>query len=179
MRIPQALSLILLCVFFAACKAMPPRDFKGSNPVFDPILFFKGHTVSSGVIENRSGKPMQEISTRTEGKMKDNRLVIEQDLVFEKHQRHQHRSWQIVRLDEHHLYATANDIIGTAHGQLYGPMFQWSFRLKDASGNPLKTVRMSQCMYAQPDGKSVIIRTIIRKAGIIVVAITEQFCKTD
>ena len=105
--------------------------------------------------------------------------MIEQDLVFEKRQRHNHRSWQIVRLDDHHLEATANDIIGTAHGQVFGPMFQWSFRLKDASGNPLKTVRMSQYMYAQSDGKTLIIRTLIRKAGIIVIAITEQFHKVD
>ena len=41
--------------------------------------------------------------------------------------------------------------------------------------NPLMRVRITQWMYLQPGGQTLIIRTVIRKAGIQVVQITEHF----
>jgi starvation-inducible outer membrane lipoprotein len=37
--------------------------------------------------------------------------------------------------------------------------------------------RLSQTMYLMPDGKTLIIRSIIRKFGVLVTQITEQFQK--
>ena len=36
---------------------------------------------------------------------------------------------------------------------------------------------MSQFMYVMPDGKTMIIRSVLRKFGIVIVQITEQFVK--
>ena len=143
---------------------------------FDPIRFFSGHTHSEGYFEKRGGQPSQRITTETSGRMKDGVLYIEQDLKPEKG-KPQHRSWQLRGGDGHTVSATANDIIGTAHGIIRGNMLQWSVHLALSPGNPLKNVRMTQYMYLQPDGRSLIIRSVIRKAGIVVAEVSEQFWK--
>ncbi len=156
---------------------MKPAAFEKGNTKLDPLKFFVGPTHSSGVLENHGGKPTARITTETEGILKDDVLSIEQDLYPEGGKKN-HRSWKLRQIDEHHVDATANDIVGTAHGLLYGNEFSWSFRLKLADRKFIKHVSMSQNMYLMPDGQTMIIRSVIRKFGIVVAQITEEFRKS-
>ena len=155
---------------------MKPADFDKGNSKSDLVKFFIGKTTSDGVIENPAGKPTARIKTETEGTLKDGIIINEQDLYPEGGKKN-HRSWQLRQIDEHHVDATANDIDGIAHGLLYGNNFSWTFRLKLSQRNFIKHLRMSQNMYLMPDGKSMIIRSVLRKFGITVVQITEEFQK--
>ena len=161
-------------MILASCTSMKPSDFAAGRPLFDPAEFFTGHTKSSGVLENRAGAPKQRVRTETFGKWAGDSLELEQDLVFGDGQR-QHRSWRIRRVDAHRYEATANDVIGTIRGESYGNVFHWSFRLALSPGNPLGNVHMSQWMYLQPDGRTVINHSTISKLGIVVAQVTEQF----
>lgn len=176
MRTLSLLISIISVFLLSGCSAMKTAQFADGRPMLQPEGFFLGKTQSTGVLENRGGRPTKRITTETVGTMANGVLNIEQDLKTE-NGRTTHRAWQIRTIDAHHVDATANDIAGTAHGTLYGNVFHWSFTLKLKPGNPLMNVRMSQTMYLQPDGKTLIIRSIIRKFGIIVAEITEQFVK--
>lgn len=155
---------------------MKPAAFEKSDVTLEPVSFFGGHTRSSGVVENRGGKPTARITTQTSGTLKDSLLNIEQDLFTEGGKKN-HRSWKLQLVDQNHVDATANDIDGTAHGLLYGNAFSWTFRLKLANRKFIKHARMSQHMYLMPDGKTLIIRSVIRKFSLVVAQITEQFQK--
>lgn len=155
---------------------MKPDAFANGRPLFEPEKFFTGHTRSWGIFETRGGAPTQRITTETWGHWEGSVLHLEQDLAFESGKR-QHRSWRLRRLDAHHYEATANDVIGTAHGVAYGNAFRWSFTVALAPGNPLSRVRLTQWMYLQPDGRTMINRDTIRKSGIIVAQVTEEFRK--
>ena len=150
--------------------------FQETHPTSTPIKFFIGKTKSDGVIENNAGKPTARIKTETVGIAKDNVIKIEQDL-YPEGKKTNHRSWQLRQIDEHHVDATANDIDGTAHGVLNGNHFSWTFRLKLQQRKFIKHLRMSQNMYLMPDGNSMIIRSVLRKFGFVVVQITEEFQK--
>jgi hypothetical protein len=160
----------------AGCSSMPVAEFDDSRPLFDPVSFFTGVTRSSGVIETRGGNPAKRITTKTEGVVKDGSLIIDQELAVVG-SKVRYRHWKIRRTDAHHVEATANDIAGTARGEVYGNALRWSFTLVRKRGNPLANVRMSQSMYLQPGGETLIIRSVIRKAGIVVAQVTEQFRK--
>ena len=176
MRILQIIIPIAFFFFVSGCASMKPAAFENAGPKLDPVKFFVGHTHSSGVIENRGGKPTLRITTKTDGILKDGIIFIEQDLYPEGGKKN-HRSWQLRQIDEHHVDATANDIAGTAHGLLYGNEFSWSFRHKFSERKIIKRVRMSQNMYLMTDGKTLIIRSVFRKFGMVVAQITEQFTK--
>ena len=172
-------------VFFLAfiiiaggCSSLKPESFKSTQPKLDPVKFFGGHTHSSGVLESKSGKPSTRITTNTTGVFSDGILKIEQDL-FPENGKKNHRSFNLKITDANHVEGTGSDISGIAHGFLYGNYFTWTFRLKIANKGLVQHVTMTQFMYLMPDGKTMIIRSVIRKFGIIVKQITEQFHKDD
>ncbi|HXG90146.1 MAG TPA: DUF3833 family protein [Vicinamibacterales bacterium] len=171
--------LLAVVVSFLGCaSAMKPVDFAGGAPPFDPIAFFTGMTTSSGVQENRGGTPVKRVTTRTSGHLERDVLHLEQDLQFGT-DKPQHRSWQIRRIDAQRYEATANDIIGTARGEAHGNVFHWRFTVARSPGNPLKNVRVSQWMHLQPDGRTMIIHSTIRKFGVAVGQVTEQFVRAS
>ncbi len=153
---------------------MKVSEFQSGCPLLNPAEFFTGHTSSSGVMENRGGAPVKRVTTTTAGHWEGATLHLEQDL-FLGEAKPQHRSWRIRKLDAHRYEATANDMVGTASGEAYGNVFHWSFTLALSPGNPLANVRMSQWMYLQPDGRTLINHSTIRKLGIVVAQVTEQF----
>ncbi len=171
------LALLVLFVL-ASCSTLKPENFRSSEPILDPVNFFGGHTHSAGVMEARNGKPSERITTKTTGVYANGILSIEQDLYPEK-KKQNHRSFKLKLIDEHHVESTGSDISGTARGELYGNYFTWSFRLKIADKGLVQHVNMTQYMFLMPDGKTLIIRSVIRKFGIIVKEITEQFHKDD
>lgn len=158
----------------AGCASLKTTDFAGQQPVLAPDRFFTGHARSTGVLENRDGAPMQHVTTATSGHWENHVLHLEQDLAFSGGKK-QHRSWQLRREDAHHFSATANDIIGTAHGEAYGNVFHWSFILALTPGNPFTNIRMSQWMYLQPDGRTMLNHTTISKLGLVLAQVTEAF----
>ncbi len=155
---------------------MQVSEFKDERPEFRPTEFFAGRTRSVGVIENRGGAPREIVRTETHGEWEGDWLQIEQDLTFGK-SAPQHRSWRVRQIDPHHYEATANDIVGTARGEAWGNAFHWSFTLALSPGNPLANLRMSQWMYLQPDGRTMLNHSTLRKFGIVVGQATEQFRK--
>jgi hypothetical protein len=176
MRFLQFIFTVGILIYLTGCASMKPATFANADKKLKPIDFFVGHTRSTGVIENKVGKPTARIVTVTDGIRIDSIISIEQDLFTEGGKKN-HRSWKLKVIDEHHLDATANDIHGTAHGILYGNNFSWTYRLKLSQRKYIKHLRMSQNMYVMPDGKTMIIRSVLRKFGMVVVQITEQFVK--
>lgn len=172
------ISTFLLLIVLTGCSTLKPASFSSSEPILDPVKFFGGHTHSTGVLEGRSGKPADRITTKTEGVYANAVLSIAQDLYPEKGKPN-HRSFILKLTDANHVEATGSDIVGIARGVLYGNYFTWRFRLKIANKGLVKHVNMTQYMYLMPDGKTLIIRSVIRKFGIIVKQITEQFHKED
>ena len=165
---------LCLSAALTGCASLKPSDFATSAPIFDPVKFFTGHTKSSGVLENRAGAPTQRVTTATSGHVRAGTLHLEQDLTFSDGKK-QHRTWEIRKVDTHSFVATANDVIGTIRGEAYGNAFHWQFPLALRPGNPLANVEMSQWMYLQPDGRTMINHTTIKKAGIVVGQVSEQF----
>jgi hypothetical protein len=176
MRIYQLIITTSVIILFAGCASMKPAAFINGQPKLDPVNFFGGRTRSAGVMETPGGKPTRRITTETQGTIKDGVLYIEQNLYPEGKQKN-HRIFVLHQIDEHHVDATADDIVGTAHGLLYGNQFTWTFRHTLINRKFIRHVRLTQYMYLMPDGKTLIIRSVARKFGFVLAQITEQFEK--
>jgi len=149
---------------------------KGGRPLFNPQTFFSARTHSWGIFETRSGDPSKILHTQTVGHWEGGVLKFEQDLEIEG-SRKTHRSWSIRRVDAHHYSAVGTGIVGTARGEAHGNAFHLDFTIDAIPGNPLAHLHMSQWMYLQPDGVTMVNRDTLTKAGVIVAEITEQFHK--
>ena len=165
-------------VFIAAvggCASLAPRQFTGSAPTFDPVVFFTGRTRSWGVFENRAGQPARRFSTVCDGRREaDGTLVLDQTFTYEDG-KVQQRHWRIRRLDAHRYMATANDVVGTGEGEAYGNAFRWEYTVALSPGNPLGNVRLRQWMYLQVGGQTMVNRASVLKFGVLVAQVTEEF----
>lgn len=172
----KAASILAAVSLIAGCASRPISSFHNGRPLFDPMKYFAGRTHSWGLFETPSGQPKSLLETTTEGRLASDGLHFEQDLKFEDGQK-MHRSWLVRRVDAHHYTATGTGIVGVARGTAYGNVFHLEFTLDAVPGNPLRHVQMSQWMYLQSDGVTMVNRDTLRKAGIVVAQITEQFRK--
>ena len=167
-----------LCAFglclLAGCSSLAPERFAGSKPEFDPMAFFTGRVRSSGVFENRSGDPARRFTTSCAGHMDGGVLVLDQEFVYDDGHRQQ-RHWRIRRTDAHHLEATANDVVGTGTGEVYGNAFRWEYTVALKPGNPLYDVHLKQWMYLQADGRTMVNRATVTKLGVEIAQVTEFF----
>lgn len=158
------------------CASKPVATFRDGRPILDPEKFFAGHTRSWGVFESRSGDPTEILHTETWGHLAGGAFHFEQDLLFGDGKK-KHRTWLIRRADDHHYTATGTGIVGVARGEAFGNAFHLDFTLDALPGNPLGHVHMSQWMYLQSDGVTLVNRDTLTKLGVIVAEITEQFHK--
>lgn len=165
----------LVAVSLSGCsEPMAIEKFAGTGPTFDPIVFWTGHTVSRGVLENRSGEPTEVIRTECVGEAEgSDGLHMMQTLTMGDGSM-QHRDWHMRRTGAGRYEATANDIVGTVSGVASGPAFHWTWTLATRPGNSLFNVRMDQWMLLMDDG-AMVNRTIISKLGVTLAQVTEQF----
>jgi hypothetical protein len=165
---------LLLAATLAACsKPLPMAHFAATKPTFDAVAFWSGHHRSWGVIENRAGGPTDTVTTDclgtpegTDGLHMVQTLTLGDGTV-------QHRDWHL-RRNGHDFIATANDMVGEAHGTASGRVFHWSFVLATKPGNALFNVTFDQWMYLLDDG-SMMNRTTVRKIGVIIAEVSEVF----
>jgi hypothetical protein len=172
MLLLRLLFFIHVLTFFGC--ALKPADFARSAPSFDIQAFYTGHTRSTGVIENRAGEPLQRVATETWGRMKNGQLELTQDIRMGEN-KPQRRVWLIRRVNARHFEATTSSVVGTARGESAGNAFRFSYLLALQPGNPLSWVRMTHWMYLQPDGRTMLNRVAVRKAGFLVAQISEIF----
>lgn len=162
-------------LLLVGCSApLTPDKFAGTGS-FDPVAFFTGHVTSWGVEENRDGQPIGIVTTDCVGTPTGPHSI---NMVQTLHVggKTQVRTWQFRQIGDGQYSATANDMDGTAMGTVSGRAFHWSWVLETAPGNSLKNVTMDQWFYRMDDG-AVMIRTIVSKAGVRLVGVSEQFEK--
>lgn len=180
LRSHPLLQRLLFCAAFAfsvtSFAGNPMGVVQNGRPVFKPERYFAGRTHSWGVFESRAGDPTKLIRTQTSGRWDGRLLKFEQDLQIQG-SKPSHRSWTIRKLDATHYTATGTGIVGIARGEARGNALHLVFTIEAVPGNPLARLHMSQWMYLQPDGVTMINRAIASKGGIILAEVTEQFRK--
>lgn len=170
----RLLAMTVLLMLTSCSNPLPVSRFAKDGPAFDPVQFFTGHVRSWGVLESRSGQPTSVVVTDCQGTADGpDGLRMTQTLTLDGGSPTT-REWRMSRVGEGRYQATANDMLGTATGEAAGRAFHWQWDLALSPGNPIKNVTMDQWWYLQDDG-SMLNRTMIRKLGIIVAEVTENF----
>ena len=171
---PGLAVVVFAAMWIGGCASLTPERFAAARPLFDPQAYFTGPVHSSGVFENRAGAPAKRFTTTSIGRRQGDTLLLDQEFTYEDGTRQQ-RHWRIRRVDAHRFDATAKDVVGTATGEAYGNAFRWQYTVALKPGNPLLDVRLTQWMYLEPDGLTMVNRATIKKLGIEVAQVTEYF----
>ena len=165
-----------LSTAFEAEARTPADVVKDGRPIFKVEKYFAGRTHSWGIFETRSGEPKEILHTQTWGRWDGGILQFEQDLEFQSGKK-SHRSWLIRRLDRPPRRGDWDWHRRNGSWEAYGNTLHLEFTLDAVPGNPLAHLHMSQWMYLQADGVTMVNRDTLTKAGVIITEITEQFHK--
>jgi len=162
-------------LLLASCAPpLKPAQFAGTG-AFNPIAFFTGHEISWGVEENRGGQPTGIVTTDCTG-TPDGTGGITMVQTLHTGGTTTTRTWHMRQTGAKTYTATANDMTGTTTATITGRAMHWRWTLETTPGNPLKNVTMNQWFYHMDNG-TVMIRTTISKAGLLLLQISEQFEK--
>lgn len=139
-----------------------------------PEMFFEGTTVSSGVIQNRSGAPTRRFKVEGRGTaMPDGTFRLEQNVSIEQ-QPTQNRIWVMRKVDAHHYTATLTDASGPVDAEAYGNLFHLRYPMKAPFGG-----QMEQWLYLQPGGLTVINEATVRVFGVVAAHLSERISRDD
>lgn len=148
--------LATACVL-GACSNMKLSDFQHTEPTLKLEEYFPGKSRAWGIFEDRFGTVRRQFTVDIEGSWDGEVLTLVEDFVYSDGETDQ-RIWKIRKTGPDTYAGTADDVIGTARGQVAGNALNWSYDfLLPLNGNTL-TVRLDDWMFLQDD------KTLINKA---------------
>ena len=164
-------------LLLTGCASLQPQDFAGSQTRFELDRYFEGQSKSWGVFENAGGTPKRYFTCDSYGRRNHaGDVVLSQKFHFNDGKT-QTRVWHIHRIDPTHWEATANDMIGSAHGTGIGNAFSWEYDITVDRSNPLATVHIRQWLYQAEGTTDVLSRLVITKLGIKFFEVSEVIHK--
>lgn len=146
-------ALLLFAIsLLTGCASMHAQDYAASTPSMDMLEYFSGQVHAWGVIQDRSGKVIRRFTLEMQGASRpDGGLAIHETLDYVDGG-HETRDWSVRRLDEHHVAATADGIVGTAQGEQYGDALHLKYVLQDRSSGSLREFPVDDWFFLQSDG---------------------------
>jgi hypothetical protein len=168
-------ALVIMVVCLTGCSSLKPRDFAQSTTKFEPDEYYLGKVSSWGVMENRRGEPHSRFTTESFGTREADGTTTIKQRFFYPGGKTQDRLWQVHRLDAHRYEATANDVVGKAHGVADGNVFRWEYTIALKPGNPFSHVHLKQWMYLPEETDTLFTRVVVTKLGIRVGEVAETF----
>ncbi|MFD3190079.1 DUF3833 domain-containing protein [Sedimentitalea sp. HM32M-2] len=160
--------------------AQRPAFYAETAPVFDLRRHLSGTFQSEGVIYGPLGRVDSRFVARMQGDWQGDQGTLRESFRFASGAT-QTRAWQLRLTDGNRFTATADDVVGTAHGEQSGAALRLIYRLRlpaDAGGHVLSVV---DWLYLTENG-SIVNRSEMRKFGIKVaelVATMRPLAPTD
>jgi len=130
---------------------MKPENFKGSQETLVLFDYFKGKTTAWGIFEDRFGNIRRQFQVNIKGTIEDEVLTLDEQFLYDDGERDQ-RIWKIRKTGHKTFEGTAEDVIGTAKGEIQGNALHWQYFLNLKVGNSSYKVHFDDWMFLQPGG---------------------------
>jgi hypothetical protein len=101
--------------------------------------------------------------------------VLDEDFTYSDGKK-ERRVWRLTRLDGGRYSGTADDVVGTAHGQAAGNAFQWAYTLRLPVDSKVYEVQFDDWMWLV-DERVMINKAVMSKFGIRLGEVTLAFSK--
>ncbi|UOA25636.1 DUF3833 family protein [Pseudosulfitobacter sp. DSM 107133] len=158
--------------------AQRPGDYAGADgPVFDLRRHLDGPLVCEGVIYGPFGRVTSRFHARINCTWDGDTGMMDELFTYSDGST-QARAWALRCHDGGGVSATADDVVGAAHGITSGPTFQMRYRIRlaeDLGGHVLRAV---DWMYLTPSG-TITNRSQFYKLGICVAELVATIRPAD
>jgi len=162
-------------ILLGGCGEVKIEDYAGSHPEFRVEEYFAGRTRAWGIFQTRDGALKRQFTVDLEGEMVGDEFVLDEHFVYRDGEVSQ-RVWRIRRIDAHTYEGRADDVVGVAHGRVFGQALNWRYDLRvEIDGKPW-TFAFDDWMFLHQDGV-LVNRAEMSKFGLRVGEVTLFFRK--
>jgi len=145
------IGLLFVTLLLSGCSSMKPQDFKGSEPKLNLFDYFNGNTTAWGIFEDRFGNIRRQFQVDIEGRIQGDELILDERFHYDDGEKDQ-RIWRIRQTGDKIYEGVADDVIGTAKGEVQGNALHWEYYLNLKVGDSLYKVHFDDWMFLQPGG---------------------------
>jgi len=123
----KRLTTVLLLILLAGCSGIDLKQYEGNTPELDLFAYFSGNTTGYGLVLNRKGELTRQFKVDIVGEINGaGELVLKEDFDWSDGEQSQ-RTWILRQADQHSYSGTAEDVVGSAEGTLYGNVLNWHY----------------------------------------------------
>jgi len=166
---------LLVILILTGCNTMKPQDFKESKPKLTLFDYFKGKTSAWGIFEDRFGNVRRQFQVDIEGRINGNEMTLDERFHYNDGEKDQ-RIWRIRKTGDQTFEGEADDVIGTAKGEVQGNALNWTYDLNLKVGDSSYKVHFDDWMFLQSGGV-MINRARLSKWGFDIGEVTLFFMK--
>ncbi|MFM7445137.1 MAG: DUF3833 family protein [Tabrizicola sp.] len=151
---------------FASFRAQKPEDYANASPVFDLTRHLSGPLLLEGMIHGPTGRVTSRFTADAMGDWQGSVGTLRETFYYDTG-RQQQREWKLKTFPDGRIEGTADDIVGTAHGQIAGSTVVMRYRCRLPAESGGHVLNVTDWMYLAPNG-TIMNRSQFTKAGIMV-----------
>ncbi len=174
MRIKAIVSLFA-SLLMTGCSPTKIEDYKDSQPRFDFVKFFKGHTHGHGIFQDYSGKVIRHFEVDILGSFENSKGQLHETFKWEDDSQST-RTWQVSIAEDGTVSGKASDGVGLGQGKSVGQAFQFEYVLLISAKGADREFSFDDWMYQVSDDV-IINKAKMKKFGFTVGEVTLYLTK--
>ena len=157
------------------CASQKIESYAAEKPVLDLAQYFNGTLDAYGVFTDRSGAVVKRFTVLMNCTWQGDEGVLDEDFTYSDGTQ-QKRIWRLTRLADGRFTGRADDVVGTAQGQVSGNAFYWTYTLNLPVDGKVYEVQFDDWMYLMTD-KVMLNKATMSKFGVRLGEVTLSFTK--
>lgn len=157
------------------CAAPSVERYAAERPVLDLRSYFNGTLDAHGIFTERSGQVVKRFTVLMQCTWNGDQGVLDESFTYSDGST-QKRIWRLTRHADGRYTGAADDVIGTAQGQVRGNAFHWTYTLALPVDGKVYEVQFDDWMYLI-DERVMLNRAEMRKFGFRLGEVTLSFSK--
>ncbi|MDQ2091336.1 DUF3833 domain-containing protein [Marimonas arenosa] len=182
MKLFSALLLVILVAMiaksvFLSFRAQSPEDYAETGPAFSLKQHLSGEIRSEGLIFGPKGRMTNSFTAKMVGEWDGDTGTLREEFTYS-NGKTQSRKWYLKLGDGNTFTATADDIVGEAHGTISGATIKMEYQIilpEDAGGH---TLTATDWLYLTENGV-IMNKSEMRKFGIKVAELVATMRPAD
>lgn len=157
-------SLFMLgAVALTGCAGVDVTTYEQDRPELRLEEYFNGTLDGWGMFQKRDGTVVKRFKVVVDASWEDGQGVLDEHFTYSDGSK-QRRVWHLLALGDGRYTGKADDVTGTATGQVAGNALHWVYTLRLPVGEKVYEVHFDDWMYLQQDGV-LINRSVMKKFG--------------
>ena len=157
------------------CAGPQVSEYASEKPPLDLRQYFNGTLDAYGVFTDRSGKVVRRFTVVMRCQWNGDEGVLDEDFAYSDGTT-QKRIWRLTHLGNGRYTGRADDVVGTAEGQVAGNAFRWGYTLALPVDGRIWNVDFDDWMYMM-DERVMLNKATMSKFGVRLGEVTLSFVR--